>query len=726
MNISKARKRSVMAIVSSFAFLFLFNQLPNSLFAQNQNMLGFLADSQNYQRKRVSSADPTGGNRDFLTIPAGQTAVLADLKGPAIIDHIWMTIAAEPFYGRKLVLRIYWDGEDTPSVEVPVGDFFAVGHGLERNLISVPIIRSSEGRALNAYWTMPFRWSARVTITNEGSQRVSSFYYQIDYRQVEDIKPDVPYFHAQYRQEFPCEADHNYLILEAVGRGHYAGCVLSVLQRSIGWWGEGDDIIFIDGSESPAIIGTGSEDYFSDAWGMREGNHLYYGCPLQEEDFQAGAKASVFRFHLPDPVPFFKSIKVTIEHGHANDRSDYYSSVAFWYQTEPHKPFPPLPSVDKRLPLALAAGDNFFLPVWLKVENGQPGLVEYQDKVNGTKLLGSSLTSLLTSYYDQSGQRYQAIISQGAVDGTRISMNLQASLSDLYDIRIYYLKGPAFGNWRILKEMKDSPPAEIKAQQTDSKELPSSEKEKNEQEEKRKLSQETEVAQETLPANYLTLASVTAYAPDLVIDSVTLKAQELVAGENNFVLEVAGKEPKSAGFDLAIIAANLIPTGQNYALDWNIIGPFEAKDMSYLATPFPPETEINLKKSYPGKNNQPVGWQTIKARTSGYVALNELLQPNEQALAYGLTYVYSPEERQATLLLGSDDGVKLWVNDLLVHTNPAYRGAYPDQDRVSVNLKAGWNKILIKVLQGAGGWGFYLRIPDPKGEYRWSLRPEGK
>jgi len=298
-------------------------------------------------------------------------------------------------------------------------------------------------------------------------------------------------------------------------------------------------------------------------------------------------------------------------------------------------------------------------------------------------------------------------------------MNLQASLSDLYDIRIYYLKGPAFGNWRILKEMKDSSPAEIKAQ-TGSKELQSGEKEKSEQD------QETEVAQETLPANYLTLASVTAYAPDLVIDSVTLKAQELAAGENNFLLEVAGKEPKSAGFDLAIIAANLVPTGQNFALDWNIIGPFEAKDMSYLATPFPPETEVNLNESYPGKNNQPIGWQTIKARTSGYVALNELLQPNEQALAYGLTYLYSPEERQATLLLGSDDGVKLWVNDLLVHTNPAYRGAYPDQDRVSVNLKAGWNKILIKVLQGAGGWGFYLRIPDPKGEYRWSVRPAGK
>ena len=715
----KAKKTLNIILGSAFAFLFLFS----SLFAQN--ILSSLADSQNYQRKRVSSADPTGGNRDFLTIPAGQTAVLADLKGPAIIDHIWMTIAAEPFYGRKLTLRIYWDGEDTPSVEVPVGDFFAVGHGLERNLVSLPVIRSSEGRALNAYWTMPFRWSARVTITNEGSRAVGSFYYQLDYRQVEDIKPDVPYFHAQYRQEFPCEASHNYLILEAVGRGHYAGCVLSVLQRSLGWWGERDDMIFIDGSETPVITGTGSEDYFSDAWGMREGNHLYYGCPLQEEDFQAGAKASVFRFHLPDPIPFFISIKVTIEHGHGNDRSDYYSSVAYWYQTEPHKPFPPLPSVDKRLPFAFETGNNFFLPIWLKVENGQPGQAEYLDKVSGTRLAGHSLTSLLTSYYAQSGQRYQAIISQEAADGSRISLTIKASLSDLYDIKIYYLKGPAFGNWQVLKEIKTGAAAEVQPEAS-TKNLQAGEKEKTEEAQKNQLSQGSPVAQETPAANYLTLAKVNTYAPELAIDSVTIKAHELSAGGNSFVLEVAGKEAKSTGFDLAMVGVNLVPTGLNFALDWNIIGPFEAKDMSFLSTPYPPETETNLNKSYPGKNNQAVAWQTIKARTSGYVALNEILQPNEQAIAYGLTHLYSPEERQVTLLLGSDDGVKLWINDVLVHTNPAYRGAYPDQDRINVNLKAGWNKVLIKVLQGAGGWGFYLRIPDPKGEYRWSARPSRK
>jgi len=175
--------------------------------------------------------------------------------------------------------------------EVPVGDFFAVGHGLNRNLTAVPIVRSSEGRALNCYWYMPFRWSARITVTNEGSQPVGSFYYYLDYRELDDLKPDAPYFHAQYRQEFPCQPGKNYLILEAVGQGHYAGCNLSVLQRSIGWWGEGDDMIYVDGEELPSLHGTGSEDYFSDAWGMREGNNLYYGCSIQEEDFQVGSQS---------------------------------------------------------------------------------------------------------------------------------------------------------------------------------------------------------------------------------------------------------------------------------------------------------------------------------------------------------------------------------------------------------------------------------------------------
>jgi len=259
---------------------------------------------------------------------------------------------------------MYWDGEQNPSVEVPIEDFFGVGHGLNRNLSSLPITCSSEGRARNCYWYLPFRQSALITATNEGKNPVGAFYYYVDYRELPDPPPDIPYFHAQYRQEMPCEPGKNYLILEAEGRGYYVGCNLSILQRTMGWWGEGDDMIYADREAEPSLHGTGSEDYFSDAWGMRPDENLFYGCPLQEEDSQVGSKATVYRFHIPDPIPFKKSIHVTIEHGHANDRSDNYSSVAYWYQSEPHKAFPLLPSVDARLPFAFEAPDNFVLPKW--------------------------------------------------------------------------------------------------------------------------------------------------------------------------------------------------------------------------------------------------------------------------------------------------------------------------------------------------------------------------
>ncbi|MDI6845596.1 MAG: DUF2961 domain-containing protein [Candidatus Saccharicenans sp.] len=695
--------------------------------AYSQNILSSLGEKQNFRSRRISSFDPTGGNRDAISIPPGQTAVLAEIKGPAAIHHIWFTISAEPFYGRKLVLRIYWDGEDTPSVEVPVGDFFAVGHGLNRNLFSIPVVRSSEGRSLNCYWYMPFRWSARITVTNEGTRPVGSFYYYIDYRELQDIKPDVPYFHAHYRQEFPCEPGKNYTVLDAVGRGHYVGCVLSVLQRSMGWWGEGDDMIYVDGEEFPSLHGTGTEDYFSDAWGMREGNNLYYGCSIQEEDFQVGAKATVYRFHLTDPIPFSRSIRVTIEHGHANDRADYWSSVAFWYQTEPHKPFPPFPSVDKRLPFALETRDGFVQPTWVKLENGAKGEMTFEDSVSGTRITAPLLHQLLTSYYDQTGERYQALTTEGANAGTRVKLNIKAGLHDIYDIQIYYLKGPAMGTWSVLKEIPASPQKEEAETKKDETQEKAEEKEKiTEEEQKAEEKQEQETPPAPREPEYQTLARVNAFAIDTAIETITIKALELNTEENTFWLEVTGKDVRSSGYDLAIVGVNLIPTKQNFALDWYLIGPFEAPDMNFLTTPYPPEKEIKLKSTYAGKRNLVITWKQIKAQPNGYVNLAQLIQPSEQAIAYSLTYLYSPEDREVVLLLGSDDGVRLWVNDQLVHTNPVYRGAYPDQDRVKVSLKAGWNKVLIKVLQGAGGWGYYLRIPDPKGEYRWSARPTDK
>ena len=648
-----------------------------------QDMLSKLGEKQNYRSKRISSYDRTGGNRDAISIEPGKTAVLAEIKGPAAIHHIWVTIAAEAFYGRKIVLRIYWDGEDAPSVESPIGDFFGVGHGLNRNFTSLPIACSSEGRARNCYWYMPFRWSCRVTATNEGTKPVDAFYYYIDYRELDGLRPDAPYFHAQYRQDFPCVGDKNYVILDAAGAGHYVGCNLSILQRTMGWWGEGDDMIYVDGESSPSLHGTGSEDYFSDGWGMRRDQHPFYGCPLQEEDFEPGSKATVYRFHIPDPVPFKKSIRVTIEHGHGNDRSDYDSSVAYWYQTEPHVPFPALPASEKRLPYALESLDNFIFPKWEEVKSDGPAV--FEDRGAGLRLTAPRLMSSLTSYYDPAGLRYPLLRTDGAATGTQAELRFPVDTTDLYAINLYFLKAPASGNFHILKK---------------------------------------KVTPENPEGAFEALGTFEGYSREGQLTAMTLKDVLLEAGPNSLFFEAAGKDDKATGMEIAFVGLSLNPSARRFVMEWNLIGPFPAADMNDLPTVYPPEKEADLAKKYKGKSDVEVGWRTITADATGYIRLETAIQPSEQAVAYGLVYVLSPDDRPATVLLGSDDGVRVWVNDALVHSNPSYRAAVADQDRFTVNLKKGWNKVLIKVLQGGGGWGYYFRFSDPKGELRWGLKPE--
>jgi hypothetical protein len=646
-----------------------------------QDLLKGLGEKQDYRSRRVSSYDRSGGNRDAIVIEPGKTAVLAEIEGPGAIHHIWTTIAAEPFYGRKIVLRIYWDGERSPSVEAPIGDFFGVGHGLNRNFASLPITCSSEGRARNCYWYMPFRRSCRITAANEGTRPVDAFYYYIDYRELPGLAADTPYFHAQYRQEFPPDGQRDYLLLAAEGAGHYVGCNMSVLERAMGWWGEGDDRIKVDGESKPSLHGTGSEDYFSDAWGMRESQGLFYGCPLQEEDFQAGSKATVYRFHIPDPVPFKRSIEVTIEHGHANDRRDFLSSVAYWYQTEPHKEFASFPPVSERLPFAFEPPENFVLPDWREETPGAPGV--FIDRAGGLRLSAPRLAASLASYYGRTGARYPVLRTDGAADGTRAEFRFPVGLRDLYAIELTFLRTPAAGNIRILGRRGGSGAAGPEE-----------------------------------------MGRFEGYARETTLGSVVLEGLLLEPGPNALVLEAAGKDSRSAGTDIFFVGFGLKPSARRFIRDWNLVGPFNAADMDDLPTVYPPETEDGPARSYKGKNGATIGWRTFRAGESGYVRLDDLIRPNEQAIVYGLAFVFSPEDKDASLLLGSDDGVRVWINGMLVHTNPTYRAAEPDSDRVAVRLKKGWNKVLIKVLQGAGGWGFYVRFADPEGSLRYALRPE--
>ncbi len=361
-------------------FLVLMFCLVPAAFAQElSGLMGNLTRPQDYTLKRVSSWDRTGGNADSRRIGPGEEFTVLDEPGPGVITHIWFTIlSAERYHLKKIVLRMYWDDEATPSVETPIGDFFGLGLGEYFTYQSYPLAVGST-KALNSFFPMPFQKRARITVTNEGKEQARLFFFNIDYRAYSTPLPaDTLYFHAQYRQATPnhgwtnqwsddgdpyvngkknMTGEGNYVWLEAKGRGHYVGVTMSVLQNQDGWWGEGDDMFFVDGDQLPTINGTGSEDYFLGAWGFGDGpfSFEFFGAPVKGVGI-AGSRSSVYRFHLDSPIPFTKSFRATIEHGHANHRSDNYFSVAYWYQSEPHAPFPTLPPVDERVPRIYLVG----------------------------------------------------------------------------------------------------------------------------------------------------------------------------------------------------------------------------------------------------------------------------------------------------------------------------------------------------------------------------------
>ncbi len=327
-----------------------------------------LARLRNYKSRRSSSWDRTGGNRDAIPIEPGQTATLFDVTGAGVITHIWFTISSQDaMHLKNLVLRAWWDGESSPSVEVPIGDFFGLGLG-EYFVYQSALLAVASIKGLNAYFQMPFANAARMTVTNEGDVPTHSFYFAIDYITFDRLPDDVGRFHAQYRQAAPCKAvvsdgknlsgRNNYVFMEATGKGHFMGVTMSVLQNENSWFGEGDDMIFIDGDSMPTINGTGTEDYFNGGWGY--GNepydYLHVGTPYIVDPRCIGGRYCQYRWHIESPITFEKSIRVTIEHGTANDRSDDFYSVAYWYQTEPHAAFPALPAPAERIPKVYSVG----------------------------------------------------------------------------------------------------------------------------------------------------------------------------------------------------------------------------------------------------------------------------------------------------------------------------------------------------------------------------------
>lgn len=335
---------------------------------------------RDYKSQRASSYDVSGGNQDSWAIGAGERKVIFETGAAGCVRHIWMTVGNDDLFPRKVILRMWWDGEETPSVECPIGDFFGMAFGKFKNFVSAPLQLSPEdGRGMNCWWPMPFE-GARIEIENECENPINLYFY-IDWEEYPGgHREDMARFHCQWRRENPTDGwitervtpenvvryhhetknlsdEGNYVILEANGSGIYVGCHLDIdafERHGNDWYGEGDDMIVIDGEPwPPRLHGTGTEDYFNTAWGpTQEYCAPYHGITVNSGDgeWPWRGKNSCYRFHIEDPVRFEKSIRVSIEHGHANKMRNDYCSTAYWYQLEPHGAFPVLPSVENRLP----------------------------------------------------------------------------------------------------------------------------------------------------------------------------------------------------------------------------------------------------------------------------------------------------------------------------------------------------------------------------------------
>ncbi|MEZ0537097.1 glycoside hydrolase family 172 protein [Caldicellulosiruptoraceae bacterium PP1] len=343
--------------------------------------------------KRISSYDKTGGNADCISISPKETKSIFEIEGSGIIRHIWITLDSDDnMILRNAVIRMFWDGEENPSVESPLGDFFGQGWGEHYNFISLPLAAApSGGRALNCYFPMPFSRHAKITIENQSEKPIKSFYFNIDYEEYNSIPENYGRFHAWWNREItkpgdigenewqtlapyqvnPSDKD-NYLFAEIEGQGQFVGINYFVHSPTPMWYGEGDDMWLIDGEEWPGSLhGTGTEDFFNGAWCPNEiYQHPYFGYAKVPNQFGWLGKTHCYRFFVEDPIVFNKSLRASIEHGHANCLTLDICSVAYWYQIEPHKKFPSLLPIELRqnMPDITVSDIHIWRDAWRKLK----------------------------------------------------------------------------------------------------------------------------------------------------------------------------------------------------------------------------------------------------------------------------------------------------------------------------------------------------------------------
>jgi hypothetical protein len=528
--------------------------------------------------------------------------VLLDVEGPGIVRQMWITVASsDPHYLRRISLRMHWDGEEEPSVHVPLGDFFGNGFG-KVHYTALPMGVSSGG--FYSYLPMPFRSRARIVAENGTGVVVDAFYFNANVEQEAELPRPLATFHAAWNREKRTSSAGPHRILEARGEGHLVGVSLNA-EGYEGGYGflEGDEIYTVDGEFRGQ--GTGTEDYFNGGWYFQDGpfSAPYHGVVMMDPE---KGRVAAYRWHLPDPVRFRDSIRVELEHGHGNEAMADYATVAYWYQTEPHSPLPGLPPPDDRRVLEVKV---------------PPGAV-------------------LTDSF--------LVADEG--DGSR-TLGVRVPRPDLYDLWAF----PQGGDGR----------------------------------------------------------------PE---ERVRVRRGVPVLGE---VLEVRvpGGEP---------LPHALLPVPQRrWATEWLVVGPFPnpqevgTEHSPALDSVYGPEEDPDPSRSYPVQGGARGSWRPVEGDGTGYVRLNPHFDPNDHVAAYALAFLFAPDAREVTLLLGADDAHQLWVNGEELSARQGRNISVQDDLEIPARLRGGWNRVLLKVAELDGGWAFHLRAADPTGELRWSREPPG-
>jgi hypothetical protein len=573
---------------------------------------------------QISSYDTTGGNRDRLEIATGDSSVLVDEAGPGVITRIWITVSSsDPHYLRRIALKMYWNGEEVPSVSVPLGDFF--GNGFDKHHFTSSVLGVSSG-GFYSYLPMPFRSRARIVVENGTGKEIDAFYYQVGIVQTDGMPRDMPTLHAWWNRDIRTDRAEPHLVLDARGSGRFVGMSLNAesYEGSLDFL-EGDESFVVDGGFRGQ--GTGTEDYFNAGWYFDRGpfHAPFHGLILKDESL---GRIAAYRWHVPDPIDFRDSIRMTLEHGHANQAVADYATVAYWYQSEPHQPLPALQSPDLRRVLGVK------IP---------PGAVLERDLDVRREGLSNTIV-------------------------------VQVPRPDRYEVLLYPLAGPGLGTVSY-----------------------------------------------RLHNGAVCSLSLVADDPGTVLEPVNLGDVALETAVE--VLVVAPTE------DAVVPAAVLARPVAQWATEWNVVGPFPnprllATEISpAVDSAYAPEENPSLTTTYLTEKGKRISWRRVMASPDGQVRLNPHFMPNDWVAAYAQAFLFAPEDRSATLMLGADDAHVMWVNGERVSERQGRNISRADDLAVDVALRAGWNRVLLKVADLDGGWAFQVRAADPHRVLRWSARP---